>query len=443
MSALREMEPTPEAALELTYPVTQGTLQVKHNAEQAAEVFDMLSDSLRKHWRGQLLDNSGNPVTDKQGNVVQAKPEQWAAQFERLYGPDGLDVDYNPEAVEQVASAMQKMVAETDAVVEPGRIPDLEQDSPATLADKLAYAKQGAGFEVLVEAARKGSDLFCGKRTGSLRPAAVRRAVFERDHAGEREERIAHLEGVRDSGVSDAVYMSYQDEIDKLEAEGARAKAAATLAAKSTLSDKPYVKKVAQRAARASVAVRPQVAEPVRVTPEPAPTPAHEAPVPVVAPEPARTPAPAPVSASKTCAIDFSRPVGTSPAAPVRSHAPQVAPKPVVPVPVPQQEVTAQADGRKLSDFAAMTYEQQKAMSVEDARWVVSRLAGVDEDSLTDEEWDLKSVASSIEKRHQRQHMASAGAAKARSQAAPPAAVAALSAGASVAQAARRPGLGG
>lgn len=439
MSALREMEPTPEAALELTYPVTQGTLQVKHNAEQAAEVFDMLSDSLRKHWRGQLLDNSGNPVTDKQGNVVQAKPEQWAAQFERLYGPDGLDVDYNPEAVEQVASAMQKMVAETDAVVEPGRIPDLEQDSPATLADRLAYAKQGAGFEVLVEAAREGSDLFAGRRTQSLRPCAVRRAVFERDHAGQREERIAHLESVRDSGVSDAVYMSYQDEIDKLEAEGARAKAAATLAAKSTLSDKPYVKKVAQRAAHASAAVRP-AAEPVRVTPEPVPTLTHEAQVPVESPEPARMPAP--VSASKTCAIDFSRPVGMSPAAPVRSHAPQATPKPVAPEPR-QQAQAAQADERKLSDFAAMSYEQQKAMSVEDARWVVSRLSGVDEDSLTDEEWDLKSVASSIEKRHQRQHMASAGGAKARSQATPPAAVVALSQGASVAQAARRPGLGG
>ena len=436
MSALREMEPTPEAALELTYPVTQGTLQVKHNAEQAAEVFDMLSDSLRKHWRGCLLDSSGKQVKDKQGNFMQATPEQWAQQFERLYGPKGLDVDYNPEAVEQVAAAMQKMVAEMDVAAEPGVIPDLEQASPATLADKLAYAKQGSGFEVLVEAARGRADLFAGKRTQSLRPVAVRCAVYEREHAGERSERIAQLEGIRDSGVSDAVYMAYQDEIDKLEAEAESIGRKATLAAKATLGGKAYVKKAAPRPAHAAAPERLSaptaapatetrsissflampyerqqrmsvedarwVVSQLNVVDEDTLTGEQwdlkSAASSIVQRTDRKAQQAAEASSrSATSTIDFSRP----------AMKPQASAQPVAKqthrVVVPSAPTAAPAtETRSISSFLAMPYERQQRMSVEDARWVVSQLNVVDEDTLTGEQWDLKSAASSIVMRDMR-----------------------------------------
>ena len=434
MSALREMEPTPEAALELTYPVTQGTLQVKHNAEQAAEVFDMLSDSLRKHWRGCLLDASGKQVKDRQGNFLQATPEQWMQQFERLYGPKGLDVDYNPEAVEQVAAAMQKMVAEVDVAAQPGVIPDLEQVSPATLADKLAYAKQGTGFDVLVKAARERADLFAGKRTQNLRPAAVRCAVYERGHAGQRDERIAQLEGVRDSGVSDAVYMAYQDEIDKLEREAERAASKATLAAKATLGDKAYVKKTAPRPAR--------VVAPERVSAPVSASKPHQARsidaflampyeqkrqmsvedargvlsqfediprgkltleqwdlegaaqnIAKGADRNAQRAKHAPSKGApkqQASAIDFSRPAAkTQQQATARFVAKQAAPVPVQSAPEPRPT-------RSIDAFLAMPYEQKRQMSVEDARWVLSQF---EEDSkLTLEQWDLVGAARAASK---------------------------------------------
>lgn len=180
ISALRNE--CPKAALELTYPVTQCILQSKHDAADAAHRYDLLMGSARELWRGRLLEpdrmNVWRPVKGSDGKPMQATPEQWERQFCLMhtgkYGketmPDvqQLGVTINPEQVHEIA---------TKLTGPDGYIMDIEtsaRESKAAVMDKMAY---GGNFQVLVQAAKDGENIFAGRFNQGFAPNTVRKNI--------------------------------------------------------------------------------------------------------------------------------------------------------------------------------------------------------------------------------------------------------------------------
>lgn len=178
ISALRSE--CPKAALELTYPVTQCTLQSKHDPVDARHRYELLMGSARDLWRGRLLepDASGvwRPVKGSDGKPMQATPEQWERQFclmhtgkygkETMSDVQMLGVDINPANVKEVAAALTGP---------DGKIMDIEttaRENKATTMDKMAY---GGNFQTLVQAAKEGKNVFEGKFNQGFAPTPVRK----------------------------------------------------------------------------------------------------------------------------------------------------------------------------------------------------------------------------------------------------------------------------
>lgn len=152
MRALRNV--SPKAILELTYPVTQSVLQVKHDPDEAVKKYDMLMGPVRDLWRGYSMtktnDGTWQVRRDENNKPIPASQQEWEKTFYQMYTED-LDVTPNKDYIHEVANALSNNVNHVMSSVE---------DAPTmSTMDKLAY---GGTFEDLKEAAQNGENLFKG-----------------------------------------------------------------------------------------------------------------------------------------------------------------------------------------------------------------------------------------------------------------------------------------
>lgn len=164
--ALRDRALKP--VLELTYPVTQSILQIKHDAGEARHKYHMLHGPGRELWRGRLLDSdTGWATVYADGQPVSATRDQWVDQFVSFYqSRDGFNVPINRTYVEQVADAL------TDPTT--GLIRNLDDDPTlrGSTLDRLAY---DATFDTWVQAATNRGGLFDDGLSAQFACAATRR----------------------------------------------------------------------------------------------------------------------------------------------------------------------------------------------------------------------------------------------------------------------------
>lgn len=159
-----------KAVLELTQPVTQSILQVKHNAAEARGKYEALQGPGRALWRGQALTHDQGRwavVRDSQGEPVAATTEGWKQQVREFYtSPDGFHVPFNPEYIDRIATALSD---------DQGRMRNLEEDPDLAghLLDRMAY---GGSFEDLAKAAKNHENLFDGHGAELFACATTRRA---------------------------------------------------------------------------------------------------------------------------------------------------------------------------------------------------------------------------------------------------------------------------
>lgn len=171
IKALRNV--CPKAITELTYPVTQSVLQIKHNPEQAVKTYSIMMGPLRKLWQGQSLardskDGSWHVNCDKDGKPLQATPEEWKKNFELMFNQD-LGVSPNPEYIDEVAKAMGKN----------GKMQSIEDLDTQSAMDTLAYSSQG-GLDNLLELGKQHANLFKGKYNASFAPNKLRDNVKQK-----------------------------------------------------------------------------------------------------------------------------------------------------------------------------------------------------------------------------------------------------------------------
>lgn len=148
-----------QAALESMYPITQGTLQIKHDPEHAREVNRILTDDLNRLFRGKHLVDIGKeaPLT-KQGFIN---------EFIRIMNED-MGVDVNEEFVKQVAETLS-----VNNQVKPLKEVMEEKGAPM---DRVAY---GGGFEALLDIANEGRSLLEGEYSEMFAPRSMRNANKE------------------------------------------------------------------------------------------------------------------------------------------------------------------------------------------------------------------------------------------------------------------------
>ena len=173
-----------EAVLGVTYGMTQGALQAKHDAIEALQRYDVMSTTARSLWKGQELEKTvledgtfvWDVVTDG-GAPKQCSPEKWVNQFIDVYtSENGMNVPINRDYVERIADLL--------ADEETGLIRNME-DTPelCPTLDRLAYPGQESGMKLVLEAAKNKESLFTanvvdGKvvptRAGIFMPTALK-----------------------------------------------------------------------------------------------------------------------------------------------------------------------------------------------------------------------------------------------------------------------------
>lgn len=163
IKALRNVNP--KAILELTYPVTQSVLQVKHDPAEAVKKYDMLMGPARQIWNGYSMSKDDNGKwtinCDQNGKPQMATKEEWVNTFIRMYNED-LNVSPNPDYVKDVANAL--------ANPDTGRMQSVEDATTISTMDKLAY---NGTFDDIVEAAKNHKNIFDGKNNACFAPNKV------------------------------------------------------------------------------------------------------------------------------------------------------------------------------------------------------------------------------------------------------------------------------
>lgn len=159
--ALRDICPT--EALELTYPVTQGMLQAKHDASEAKLKAHLTQNVIPDLWEGKRLiqDDNGDwnlshDSVDGRSIPAQASTDEWKSQFMRIMcQANGIDVPsnatysetrkefssiMNPDALDIVANAMTDK--ESGCIVGVTKM----ANSKASFIDKMMYGVPSNGM---------------------------------------------------------------------------------------------------------------------------------------------------------------------------------------------------------------------------------------------------------------------------------------------------------
>lgn len=179
MAALRNLQA--KAVLEVTYPVTQSLLQVKHDAEDARHKYKMLLGPVRDLWRGSKLENDEKrgwtAVRDFEGKAVPATKSEWAKQFVEFYeSPSGLNTPVDKKWVNKVADALSD---------ENGVMINVEEAETKSPMDQAAY---GGNLQTLAKLASQHANIFEGKNNEMFMPRSVR---INREIDAEKESGVA------------------------------------------------------------------------------------------------------------------------------------------------------------------------------------------------------------------------------------------------------------
>ncbi len=155
VSAMRNQGIDP--ALEVSYPVTQAILQIKHDADHAVLIDDYLRNEIRNLYEGKSSDGKKENMTKK----------QWVDDYhDVLTNDDKLGVDVRRDLVEKVADIM---VGKNGNVVR--NIDDVIKDDASPM-DRIAY---GGGWESAFELASEGGhSLLDGKMNEHFAPLNMR-----------------------------------------------------------------------------------------------------------------------------------------------------------------------------------------------------------------------------------------------------------------------------
>lgn len=165
------------SALEAMYPVTQGTLQVKHDPDHARQVNEVLTDHLNRTFQGRGL--------GPDGANRQLTPKAFKTQLADIL-ENHLKVDVAEEHIDAV----------TDLLTHDGQIVPLKEAMKLKGApmDRVAYS--GNGYIELCKLATNGESLLDGEYNKMFAPFAMRYANEKTKIAKKDTQRIAKEEVV-------------------------------------------------------------------------------------------------------------------------------------------------------------------------------------------------------------------------------------------------------
>jgi hypothetical protein len=143
------------AALESMYPLTQGTLQIKHDADHARTVNTILTDDMNKTFRGKDLKNSKRQLT----------PRMFKEQLCDIM-ENKMRVDINETYITAV----------TDTLTHSGQILPLK-DAMAIKGSPMDRVAYGGGYEELINLAKNGESLLQGEQNKRFAPFTMRQAT--------------------------------------------------------------------------------------------------------------------------------------------------------------------------------------------------------------------------------------------------------------------------
>lgn len=142
------------AALESMYPLTQGTLQIKHDANHARTVNEILTEDMNKTFRGKDMYNSKRSLT----------PSSFKTQLSKIMD-EKMKVDVNEKFIDAV----------TETLTHNGKILPLK-DAMAIKGSPMDRVAYGGGYEELKRLADKGESLLEGEQNKLFAPFTMRNA---------------------------------------------------------------------------------------------------------------------------------------------------------------------------------------------------------------------------------------------------------------------------
>lgn len=143
------------AALESMYPLTQGTLQIKHDADHARTVNEILTDDMNKTFRAKDVNNPKRSLT----------PKAFKAQLTDIM-ENKMKVDVNEIYIDAV----------TETLTHNGQLLPLKEAMAikGSPMDRVAY---GGGYEELKKLAERGESLLQGEQNKRFAPFSMREAT--------------------------------------------------------------------------------------------------------------------------------------------------------------------------------------------------------------------------------------------------------------------------
>ncbi|MCR6108748.1 hypothetical protein HXA34_19920 [Salipaludibacillus agaradhaerens] len=166
VSIMRNQDIT--AALESMYPLTQGTLQIKHDADHARTVNEILTDDMNKTFRGKDVHDSKRSLT----------PHAFKAQLSDIM-ENKMGVDVNEKFINSV----------TETLTHNGQILPLKEAMgiKGSPMDRVAY---GGGYDELNRLADNGESLLQGEQNKRFAPFTMRDATDQTKLAKKDTQRI-------------------------------------------------------------------------------------------------------------------------------------------------------------------------------------------------------------------------------------------------------------
>ena len=153
VSIMRNQDIT--AALESMYPLTQGTLQIKHDADHARTVNEILTDDMNKTFRGKDMKNPKRSLT----------PHTFKTQLSDIM-ENKMRVDVNEDYMDAV----------TETLTHNGQILPLK-DAMAVKGSPMDRVAYGGGYEELKNLAKKEESLLQGEQNKRFAPFTMREAT--------------------------------------------------------------------------------------------------------------------------------------------------------------------------------------------------------------------------------------------------------------------------
>lgn len=149
---------SPKAALEVTYKASQGTLQIKHDAEKGKVVKDVLTNDLNNLFSGKHVDSKDTSSLTKQ---------QFIKEFKDVY-ENKLEVDVNVDDLKELAETL----ADGGNTIQP--VSEL-MEKHASPIDQIAY---GGGMNAIDSLAKanngQGTKLASGKHSALIIPETIK-----------------------------------------------------------------------------------------------------------------------------------------------------------------------------------------------------------------------------------------------------------------------------